>query len=60
MKKRRGKFSDKQIGRLKLVDDFLPKSKNLILKITYYFPGSCTASFPSRETCLTQTRVEDP
>ena len=32
MKKRKVKYSDKPIGRIKIVDDFLPKPKDLVLK----------------------------
>jgi predicted DNA binding CopG/RHH family protein len=32
MKKRKGKYKDGSIGKIKIVDDFLPKPKDLILK----------------------------
>ncbi len=32
MKKRRIKYSDEPIGKIKIVDDFLPEPKDLVLK----------------------------
>ncbi len=32
MKKRKGKYTDKFIGKIKIVDDFLPQPKDLVLK----------------------------
>ncbi len=32
MKKRKDKYTDKPIGRIKIIDDFLPEPKDLVLK----------------------------
>ena len=32
MKKRKAKYTNKPIGKIKIVDDFLPKPKDLVLK----------------------------
>lgn len=32
MKKRKDKYTDKPIGKIKIIDDFLPQAKNLVLK----------------------------
>ncbi len=32
MKKRKGKYTNEPIGKIKIVDDFLPKPKDLVLK----------------------------
>ena len=32
MKKRKVKYTDKSIGKIKIVDDFLPQPKDLVLK----------------------------
>ncbi len=32
MKKRKTKYTDEPIGKIKIVDDFLPKPKDLVLK----------------------------
>ncbi len=32
MKKRKTKYTDEHIGKIKIVDDFLPKPKDLVLK----------------------------
>lgn len=32
MKKRKGKYTNEPIGKVKIIDDFLPKPKNLVLK----------------------------
>ena len=32
MKKRKAKYTNEKIGKIKIVDDFLPKPKNLVLK----------------------------
>ncbi len=32
MKKRKVKYTDNPIGKIKIVDDFLPKPKDLVLK----------------------------
>ena len=32
MKKRKVKYTDERIGKIKIVDDFLPKPKDLVLK----------------------------
>ena len=32
MKKRKAKYTDEHIGKIKIVDDFLPKPKDLVLK----------------------------
>ncbi len=32
MKKRKAKYTDKAIGKIKIIDDFLPQPKELVLK----------------------------
>jgi hypothetical protein len=32
MKKRKNKYTDKSIGKIKIVDDFLPRPKDLVLR----------------------------
>jgi predicted DNA binding CopG/RHH family protein len=32
MKKRKSKYSDKSIGKIKIVEDFLPRPRDLVLK----------------------------
>ena len=32
MKKRKNKYTDERIGRIKIIEDFLPKPKDLVLK----------------------------
>jgi hypothetical protein len=51
MKKHKVKYTDKPIGKIKIVDDFLPKPKDLILKEETIKHAKYLIFRPVRPTC---------